>query len=167
MGLSRRRFGGFDLLFILLQFLSLFVLLLSSFSSFFCVLFLYDGCLPSTVPAHPPQKRERENSEVRHTLTSTRRYIHETLSLPTIAAVGYCFGGKFVPRHMTSTGGIDIGFIAHPSNLLPAEIEAVAKPLSIAAGGTLSFLLCFLQVLLSIFHLPSSPLPLTPGLAQD
>lgn len=74
-------------------------------------------------------------AEIDGIIEDTIAYIRTTLSIPKIAAVGYCFGGKYVPRHMTaSSGGIDIGFIAHPSNLLPAEIEAISGPISIAAG---------------------------------
>ena len=32
-----------------------------------------------------------------------------------IGAVGYCFGAKYVVRFLKEGGGIDVGFIAHPS----------------------------------------------------
>ncbi|KAG9233300.1 dienelactone hydrolase [Amylocarpus encephaloides] len=51
-----------------------------------------------------------------------------------IAAAGYCFGGKFVTRHLAPGNGLDVGFTAHPSNVLDAEYQAVANPLSIAFG---------------------------------
>jgi dienelactone hydrolase len=52
-----------------------------------------------------------------------------------VGAVGYCFGGKYVSRWLAAGRGIDVGFVAHPSNLLEAEIRAVTGPLSIAAGS--------------------------------
>jgi hypothetical protein len=67
------------------------------------------------------------------------------LSYTRIGAVGYCFGGKYVPRWMAAGKGIDVGFIAHPSGLERAEIEGVAGPISIAAGGM--FTLCFFDYL--------------------
>jgi dienelactone hydrolase len=58
------------------------------------------------------------------------------LGVKKIGGVGYCFGGKYVPRWLTGNGeGIDIGFIAHPSNLNEAEISGVKSGLSIAAGS--------------------------------
>ncbi|PVH94036.1 alpha/beta-hydrolase [Periconia macrospinosa] len=74
-------------------------------------------------------------TEVDPIIEDSITYIRNTLGFSNIAGVGYCFGGRYVPRHMTNASrGIDVGFIAHPSNLLPSEIEAVANPLSIAAG---------------------------------
>lgn len=51
-----------------------------------------------------------------------------------IAAVGYCFGAKYVARHYKS--GIDVGFVAHPSLIDEEELEAIKGPLSIAAAET-------------------------------
>ncbi|KAF2009305.1 alpha/beta-hydrolase [Aaosphaeria arxii CBS 175.79] len=60
-------------------------------------------------------------------------YIYD-LGVRRLGGVGYCFGGKYVPRFMAINRGIDVGFIAHPSNLLSSEIEAIVGPISIAAG---------------------------------
>jgi dienelactone hydrolase len=69
-----------------------------------------------------------------------------------LGAVGYCFGGKvrvvtgsiafewnlladsskYVVRHYKS--GIDVGYIAHPSNMLEDELSSISGPLSIAAA---------------------------------
>ncbi|UNI16851.1 hypothetical protein JDV02_003247 [Purpureocillium takamizusanense] len=49
-----------------------------------------------------------------------------------IAAVGYCFGAKYVVRHYKS--GIEAGFIAHPSLVEDQELQAITGPLSIAAA---------------------------------
>lgn len=51
-----------------------------------------------------------------------------------IAAVGYCFGAKYVIRHFKD--GIDCGFVAHPSFVEEAELAAITGPLSIAAAET-------------------------------
>ncbi|KAK0388852.1 hypothetical protein NLU13_5095 [Sarocladium strictum] len=51
-----------------------------------------------------------------------------------IAAVGYCFGAKYIIRHYKD--GIDVGFVAHPSFVDEAEFAAIPGPLSIAAAET-------------------------------
>ncbi|POR32427.1 Endoplasmic reticulum membrane protein 65 [Tolypocladium paradoxum] len=51
-----------------------------------------------------------------------------------IAAVGYCFGAKYVVRHYKD--GIDVGFVAHPSFVDEDELAAIGGPLSIAAAET-------------------------------
>ncbi|KAF2675729.1 alpha/beta-hydrolase [Lentithecium fluviatile CBS 122367] len=67
-------------------------------------------------------------------IESTITYIRNGLSASKLGAVGYCLGGKHVPRAMAAGGGIDVGFIAHPANLTAEEIRAIAGPISIAAG---------------------------------
>ncbi|PHH93318.1 hypothetical protein CDD83_7103 [Cordyceps sp. RAO-2017] len=51
-----------------------------------------------------------------------------------IAAVGYCFGAKYVVRHYKS--GIKCGYVAHPSFVEEDELAAISGPLSIAAAET-------------------------------
>ncbi|KJZ71727.1 hypothetical protein HIM_08869 [Hirsutella minnesotensis 3608] len=51
-----------------------------------------------------------------------------------IAAVGYCFGAKYVVRHYKD--GIQCGFVAHPSFVEEDELAAISGPLSIAAAET-------------------------------
>jgi len=53
-----------------------------------------------------------------------------------IGAVGYCFGAKYVVRFLTSTGGLSVGFVAHPSFVDESELAAITGPLSIAAAET-------------------------------
>jgi dienelactone hydrolase len=78
---------------------------------------------------HPP-------TEIDRIIKSTLEYMRGDLGIEKIGGVGYCFGGKYVPRWLTGNGdGIDIGFIAHPSNLNEAEISGVKNGLSIAAGS--------------------------------
>ncbi|KAM0815882.1 putative Dienelactone hydrolase domain-containing protein [Seiridium cardinale] len=62
------------------------------------------------------------------------QYIKEEFAPKKIGAVGYCFGAKYVVRHITSE--IDAGFIAHPSFVDEDELAAIRKPLSIAASET-------------------------------
>ncbi|KAK9463360.1 dienelactone hydrolase family-domain-containing protein [Lipomyces oligophaga] len=52
-----------------------------------------------------------------------------------IAAIGYCYGAKYVVR-LLGAGKIDAGGIAHPSFVDYEEIEAVTKPLNIQAAET-------------------------------
>ncbi|QSZ34573.1 hypothetical protein DSL72_006167 [Monilinia vaccinii-corymbosi] len=53
-----------------------------------------------------------------------------------IGAVGYCFGAKYVARHLAEGKGIDVGYVAHPSFVEEHEIRAIKGPLSIAAAET-------------------------------
>lgn len=85
-------------------------------------------------------KSRHPDSETDTVLAKTVKYMKEQLQITKIGGVGYCFGGKFVPRMMAGqTGvagrnGVSTGFIAHPTFLAPNEISAVKGPLSIAAG---------------------------------
>lgn len=84
---------------------------------------------------HPPEEIDRVIEE-------TIKYMREELEVEAIGGVGYCFGGKYVPRHLTKDGGLDAGFIAHASSLTEGEISGVASPLSMAAGSKcLSFII--------------------------
>ncbi|KAG6009735.1 hypothetical protein E4U21_001483 [Claviceps maximensis] len=56
------------------------------------------------------------------------------LGVTKLAAVGYCFGAKYVVRHYKD--GIDAGFVAHPSFIEEDELAAITGPLSIAAAET-------------------------------
>ncbi|PNS20626.1 Protein AIM2 [Sphaceloma murrayae] len=53
-----------------------------------------------------------------------------------IAAVGYCFGAKYVARFMAEGKGIDVGYMAHPSFVDAEELKAITGPLSISAAET-------------------------------
>jgi dienelactone hydrolase len=67
-------------------------------------------------------------------INKTVTYMREELGVTSIGAIGYCFGGKYVPRFLTKEGGVDAGFIAHPSSLTEQEISSIEGPISIAAG---------------------------------
>jgi dienelactone hydrolase len=77
---------------------------------------------------HPPQKIDA-------IVKSTIEYMRGELGIEKIGGLGYCFGGKYVPRFLTETGGVDLGYIAHPSNLQESEIDGIRKAISIAAGS--------------------------------
>ncbi|EXJ93180.1 esterase/lipase [Capronia epimyces CBS 606.96] len=54
-----------------------------------------------------------------------------------IGAVGYCFGGKYVVRHLRPDAGkIDAGYTAHPSFVEADELKDIKGPLAIAAAET-------------------------------
>ena len=51
--------------------------------------------------------------------------------------MGYCFGAKYIVRHLQpSAGKIDCGYVAHPSFVTAEELRAIKGPLSIAAAET-------------------------------
>lgn len=51
--------------------------------------------------------------------------------------MGYCFGAKYVIRHLLpDSGKIDVGYCAHPSFVEDDELSAIKGPLSIAAAET-------------------------------
>ena len=52
-----------------------------------------------------------------------------------LGAVGYCYGAKYVVRGLGEGGGVDVGFIAHPSFVETDELKQIKGPLSIAAAG--------------------------------
>ena len=51
-----------------------------------------------------------------------------------VGGIGYCFGAKYVVRHMGMHGDIDAGFLAHPTQVEESELEQIKGPLSIAAA---------------------------------
>lgn len=73
-------------------------------------------------------------AEIDSIVESTIKYIRTELGAKKIGGVGYCLGGKYVPRFLAEGKGLDAGFIAHPSNLESSEIEAIVHPITIAAG---------------------------------
>lgn len=66
---------------------------------------------------------------------TTLEYMRGEMGVDRVGGLGYCFGGKYVPRWLKGDGQVDVGFIAHPSNLAEGEIEGVKGGLSIAAGS--------------------------------
>lgn len=66
---------------------------------------------------------------------STLEHIRGNLGFNRVGAVGYCFGAKYVIRWLGKSGGIDAGFVAHPSFVEKEELRDIKSPLSIAAAG--------------------------------
>ncbi|KAF2819615.1 alpha/beta-hydrolase [Ophiobolus disseminans] len=61
------------------------------------------------------------------------------LGVKRVGGVGYCFGGRYVCRFLkgrNGEGGLDAGFVGHPSFVEEEEVRNVGKPLSIAAAQT-------------------------------
>jgi dienelactone hydrolase len=83
--------------------------------------------LTSWLAEHPP-------SEIDRIITTTLAAMKADFGVEKVGGLGYCFGGKYVPRFLKE-GGLDLGFIAHPSNLQEAEIGGIKRPISIAAGS--------------------------------
>ncbi|KAH7402145.1 dienelactone hydrolase [Phaeosphaeria sp. MPI-PUGE-AT-0046c] len=73
-------------------------------------------------------------AEIDRIIGETVEYMRGELGVQRIGGLGYCFGGKYVPRWLQGGERVDLGFIAHPSNLMEAEIEGVKEGLSIASG---------------------------------
>ncbi|KAF3041421.1 hypothetical protein E8E11_004397 [Didymella keratinophila] len=97
-------------------------------------------------------------SAIEAVIDSTIQYARIELGIEKLGGVGYCFGGKYVGRWLKGDdSGLDVGFVAHPSNLLETEIQAIAGPLSIAAGNQ--------PVLASPARIRN--LPLTPDRGSD
>ncbi|PGH34371.1 esterase/lipase [[Emmonsia] crescens] len=67
---------------------------------------------------------------------ATIKYVRETLGVKRVGAVGYCFGAKYATRFMKEGGGIDVGYVAHPSFVMPEELLAIKGPYAISAAET-------------------------------
>lgn len=91
----------------------------------------------------PPLNREgfdmgewRKNhtpAQVTPIVEASIKELKEKYNVKKIAAVGYCFGGKYVVRYL-KLGQVDIGYIAHPSHVDSDELRAIEGPLAIAAA---------------------------------
>ncbi len=54
-----------------------------------------------------------------------------------IGGVGYCFGAKYIIRHLRpDQGKIEAGYCAHPSFVESQELQEIQGPLSISAAET-------------------------------
>ncbi|TVY56069.1 Hydrolase tropI [Lachnellula cervina] len=60
-------------------------------------------------------------------------HLKNALKVKNVAGVGYCFGAKYVIRHLKDNQ-LDVAYIAHPSFVTSEELSAITKPLSIAAS---------------------------------
>lgn len=71
-------------------------------------------------------------------IEKTISYLRSEKGVEKIGGVGYCFGGKYVCRWLKD-GGIDAGYVAHPSFVDKEEVQGVRGALSIAAARTCPF----------------------------
>lgn len=67
-------------------------------------------------------------------VAETLKWLKSEKGVSKIGASGYCFGAKYVARHIKN--GINAGFFAHPSFVSEDELKAFNAPLSIAAAET-------------------------------
>lgn len=82
--------------------------------------------LQAWFPSHQP-------THVDPVVEATIKYVREELGAKRVAGAGYCFGAKYVCRHMKD-GKLDVGYNAHPSFVTHEELGAITGPLSIAAS---------------------------------
>ncbi|KAF2652303.1 alpha/beta-hydrolase [Lophiostoma macrostomum CBS 122681] len=68
-------------------------------------------------------------------IANTIKELRGTYGAKKIGGVGYCFGGKYVARHLKE-GSLDVGYTAHPSFVSKEELEGIKGPLSISAAET-------------------------------
>ncbi|KAJ5733865.1 Dienelactone hydrolase [Penicillium malachiteum] len=66
-------------------------------------------------------------------VAQTIKYMRETLGVKKIAAVGYCFGARYVTRFLKG-GQINVGYHAHPTGTTHEDLAAIEGPLSISAA---------------------------------
>ncbi|PVH72208.1 esterase/lipase [Cadophora sp. DSE1049] len=59
--------------------------------------------------------------------------LREKYKVKKVVLAGYCFGAKYVVRFLTSDD-IAAGYVAHPAMIDQKELDAVKRPLSIAAA---------------------------------
>ncbi|KAI0159311.1 dienelactone hydrolase [Pestalotiopsis sp. NC0098] len=90
--------------------------------------------LPTWVSEGTGGKNPHTKEAIDPIVSAALTWLREELGAKKIGAVGYCFGAKYVVRHLVSD--IDAGFIAHPSFVDEDELAAITKPLSIAAAET-------------------------------
>ncbi|KAK4650002.1 hypothetical protein QC762_703300 [Podospora pseudocomata] len=84
--------------------------------------------IPAFLAAHQPPVTDP-------IIASAISHLRGSLNISSIAAAGYCFGGRYALRVVNpSPGGADVAFAAHPSLLTDEEISGVEKPVSVAAA---------------------------------
>ncbi|ETS83525.1 hypothetical protein PFICI_05401 [Pestalotiopsis fici W106-1] len=90
--------------------------------------------LPTWISEGTDGKKPHTKDAIDPIVSAAVAYLRESLGANKVAAVGYCFGAKYLIRHLVSE--IDAGFVAHPSFVDEEELAAITKPLSIAAAET-------------------------------
>ena len=97
--------------------------------------------VPASVLTQGAETFDLENWIARHGRTKVQdicdaalRGVKSEFGVKKIGAVGYCFGGGYVVRFLSSNSGVEAGFIAHPSLVDVSAVEGIEKPLSIACA---------------------------------
>ena len=100
-----------------------------------------DIVLGDPAPLNPPADWDVYSWVAQHTpevtdpvVDAAIREMRGPLGCKSVAAVGYCFGGKWVCRFLKA-GMLDVGFVAHPSLVTEEELGGIQGPLSIAAAS--------------------------------
>ncbi|QIW99811.1 hypothetical protein AMS68_005329 [Peltaster fructicola] len=95
------------------------------------------------VKLNPPEGFDFMTWKAKHTTENTDPIVEKTIDylksehgIKKIGGVGYCWGAKYVARYLTKSGGIDVGYFAHPSFVEENELRSITGPLSIAAAET-------------------------------
>ncbi|TLD29709.1 Dienelactone hydrolase [Venturia nashicola] len=101
---------------------------------------LFNG---DAIPVDRPEGFDMESWRKKHSFEHVdpivERMIRElkgSFKMERIGGVGYCFGAKYVSRFLTKKGGLEAGYVAHPSWVTAKEVEGIEGPLSIAAAET-------------------------------
>jgi dienelactone hydrolase len=83
-----------------------------------------------------PKKRAHDPPHVDPIIDSCIIHMRDQ-GVKKLGAVGYCFGAKYVVRHLRpDQGKIDAGYSAHPSFVQDDELNDIKGPFSIAAAET-------------------------------
>ncbi|KAJ5935030.1 Dienelactone hydrolase [Penicillium verhagenii] len=77
--------------------------------------------------------KDYQPAQVDPIVAATIKYMRETLGVKRIAAVGYCFGARYVTRFLKD-GQINVGYHAHPTGTTHEDLAAIQGPLSISAA---------------------------------
>ena len=85
--------------------------------------------------------KDHDTDRVDPVINQVLKVMRGEMGVKRLGAVGYCFGGKYVVRGLAESGGMDVGYVAHPSFVDARELEKINGPLSISAAGTLTKLL--------------------------
>jgi dienelactone hydrolase len=78
-------------------------------------------------PGHMPERVDPVVDAVLGSMRELYRCIR-------IGGVGYCFGAKYVVRHLETPGLLQAGYICTPSMVEASELRKITAPLSIAAA---------------------------------
>lgn len=88
-----------------------------------------DQNLQDWLKIHTPEKTSAD-------LDPFLKSVKSELKPKNLFGIGYCFGGKYTIQHLSQSGLLDAGAVAHPSFVSIDEVAAIKKPLLISAAET-------------------------------